>query len=347
VNKKIVSLLVAFVVVIPLVLSACGSSEPEETYNWDLSVWVSEQEHIARNVCMRFADTLEERTDGRIKVTVYAGGSLGPGAEHFDMARTGVADVCLFAPGYTPGRFPLTEILGLPFAVPTAEIGTEVATGLREEGYLDEEYADVKLLSLSTTVPYPIMTTDKRVTTMEDIKGMKIRTPGGFLSPALENLGAVPVSIASSEIYPSLERGIIEGVMLAYASAPAFTLDEVINYVAEAGLGGAAFGLVMNKDSFEELPADLQEIVEEVGNEASIWGAESYDNEDARERDNFEDLGIEINQITGAELQRWMLAVQPIWDDWVEDIEEQGLPGQEVYDEFVSLLAQHGVELPY
>jgi TRAP-type C4-dicarboxylate transport system substrate-binding protein len=346
-SKKILFVVMILVFVLPLILGACGGSNPQETFKFTMSTWVSEQEHTTPNVVMRFADTVQQRSGGRIEITVYPNGSLGPGAEHFDMARTGVADICLYSAGYTPGRFPLTEILGLPFAVPTAEIGTNVATALRDKGYLDEEYADVKLLSLSTTTPYPIMTTNKRITKMEDLNGLQIRSPGGFLTQALEDLGATPISMASSEIYSSLERGVIEGVMLAYASAPAFKLEEVIHYSVEAGLGAATFGIVMNKDSFESLPPDLQEIVVEVGNDASIWGAESYDTVTAAERDVFIQSGIEINEITGAELQRWQAAVKPIWDAWVQDTDNKGLPGQEVYNEFVSDLAEEGVILPY
>src|SRR5580692_5883897 len=134
--------------------------------------------HAMSQWMIRWANNLEKDSGGRIMVKRFPGSQMGPVQQHYDFVRTGQADVAWFLHGATPGRFPLTELVQVPYLVGSAEIGTKVLNDseLRSK-YLDAEHKGVKVLLLLTHQPGNVHTTKKPIRTVEDMKGLRIRSP--------------------------------------------------------------------------------------------------------------------------------------------------------------------------
>ena len=162
----------------------------------------------------------EKDSGGRITVKRFPGSQMGPVQQHYDLARTGQADVSWFLHGATPGRFPLTEIVQVPYLVGSAEIGTKVLNDpeLRSK-YLDAEHKGVKVLLLLTHQPGNVHTTKKPIRTVEDMKGLRLR----FASPTIRDfvaaLGGTPVGVLPTEQVEQLQKGTIDGVFIDYGGA--------------------------------------------------------------------------------------------------------------------------------
>ena len=221
-----------------------------------------------------FAKAVEEATKGEVKVQLYNGGELGAGpAEQYARAVDGVADLSISLPGYTASNFPLTLVAELPGVLAEAD-GTEKLWNHLD--LLKSEYKRTPLVALWSSAENILYSAKKPIRTIDDVKGMKIRVPSrnsGFL---VEAWGGTPVSMPVSEVYNSLQTGVIDAAMIDGTATKAFKLGEVANYVT---LGmkttNSPFFIVMNRDSWHGLSDEQKAAVEAAGKQASLNGQQS------------------------------------------------------------------------
>jgi TRAP-type C4-dicarboxylate transport system substrate-binding protein len=163
-----------------------------------LAYFVGDQHAMSRWL-IKWANSLENDSGGRIKVTRFPGSQMGPVQQHYDFARTGQADVAWFLHGATPGRFPLTELVQVPYLVGSAEIGTRPERP-DPRPILDAEHKGVKVLLLLTHQPGNVHTTKKPIHTVEDMKGLRLR----FASPTIRDFvtrrWTAPVGVLPTEL---------------------------------------------------------------------------------------------------------------------------------------------------
>jgi len=267
--------------------------------------------------------------NGRIKVTNYPGGVLAKFTALYDAIVKGVVDVGMIVPRYTVENFPLTGVLELPFTVPNGPVAASLLRGPLWEQYLSKEYKDVKVLAMSRSSGYQIMTAKKPIRALEDLKGVKIRAAGGADVSLFEALGGTPVKLDSMEQYEGLQRGTIDGTFFPYASIPAYKLQEVTKYVTETNTGGSVFAIIMNKKLWESLPRDLQLVIEYASKPSADQFAFSYYNQDVSSKKLAQDAGVEIIIPSAAEMAKIRAATKVVVDAWIKD---RGPQGQEVYD---------------
>jgi TRAP-type C4-dicarboxylate transport system substrate-binding protein len=342
----------ALSVILCLVLSGLGAyslalaAPAEKVVELRLSHWLPSTHLNHRNVFVPFAQAVEKKTGGRVKVTIFPSETLGKGKAHYDMVRTGAADMGLFFTSYHPGMFLLTDLLTLPFTLPTAVQGSKIYAELFKKGYFDQEYKEVKVIGTWTSDSYKIFLAKKKVMNLKDISGLKVRTPGGAMTPMLTALGAVPVSLSSSEIYTVMEKGIIEGGMLPIGSIPSFKLQEVTKYVIDLGCGISVFAVMVNKGVWNGLPKDVQKIFEEVGDEVTRWGGNAYDSEATNGKEILKKAGVEVYALAPAEEDKWKKATKGVWVKKIEDTEKSKVPTKKFMDEFLGLMRKEGVQPP-
>lgn len=280
------------------------------------------------------AREIEQRTEGRVKVEIFAGGVLGSLAEHYDMIKKAVCDMAYFIPSYSPGKFPLSSIAGLPFAFPSGVTGSWPIQRLQRKGYFDKETADVKLLYVTSISPSYIFMVKKKITKLEDVKGLKLRCFGDLQSKALEKLGIGPAFISVTELYTALERGVIDGALSSYAVGQTYRIPDACKYVAEFPINTGETAFAMNKDTFAKLSEKDKKIIEELGWEFGLRYSAWCDETDAAYRPALTKAGIEIFRPSIEEIARWEAATRAVWDEWVIDIEKKGLPGKEILADF-------------
>jgi TRAP-type transport system periplasmic protein len=307
-----------------------------------LAYYLGDQ-HAMSQWLIKWSEQLEKASNGRIVVKRFPAAQMGPVQDHYDFARTGKADVAFFLHGATPGRFPLTEIVQLPYLVGSAEIGTKTLNdpALRAK-YLDAEHADVKVLLLLTNQPGQIHTTKTPINTTKDMRGLRIRFPSPTIRDFIGALGARPVGVQATEQAEQLQKGMIDGVFIDYGGAGiAFKLGGIVKYTTETYAFVSSFGIVMNKDFWNKLPPDLQAIVEKSlqGVEKEVGAA--WDGLDIPGKRLLIEGGGETIKLSAEEEARFRKIGGELAAAKVKGLGSVGQPAAAVYEMMRSLSEQH------
>lgn len=245
-------------------IAAPSVARSQTVYNLKLGHFISPT-HIMSVYLQKWVDELKEKSNGRLNITIFPANVMGPTPNYADYARTGVADITWFLHGATPGRFPLTEIIQLPYMAGSAEIGTQVLNDPEVLGLLAPEYQGLKVLYLLTHQPGGLHTASKPVRTVADFKGLRIRFASVTIKSFIAALGGTPVGVPPSGIADALQKGTIDGAFVDYGGAhTAFRLGGLVKYTTELYSYVSSFGVVMNPTSFAKLPPDLQKLIEDT-----------------------------------------------------------------------------------
>jgi TRAP-type transport system periplasmic protein len=283
---------------------------------------------------------IEKRSGGRIKVTPFHGATLTPAPMIYDSVSKGIASIGMGTLGYTRGRFPLSEFTDHPLGYPSSRVATRLFNEYYKK-FRPKELDDVRVLYLQGIGPALLHTGKKPVSKLEDLKGMKIRASGLQVAPTTA-LGASPVGMPISDVYDALSKGVADGGFFPYEALDGWKLGEVIKYTTESYPSAMSSGLfvVMNKKTWESLPADLQKLVDQLDEEWVEKVATVWDEIDKEGKDFSLSRGNKTIPLSKQEGERWKKAVQPVLDDYVKMTKEKGLPGDEVLKFAVNYLKQ-------
>lgn len=289
-----------------------------------------------------FLKRVEEATEGRVTGTLYPANALGESEAQYDLAVTGVADMSMTLHGYTPGEFPLTSVTELPFIGKDAKDGSRIIWALNEKfPEIAEEHEGTKIAWLFKNDPAQILTSEKPVKKWEDLKGLRIRTPSPAGTEILEAYGAIPVQLPMGDVYEAMEKGLVDGALAPASVITNFQLDGVVNYITKGDLYTSSLMVVMNEDTWDRISPEDQEVIEELmGEEMALLAGETYDKDGEEGFKAAEKAGIEIYELSEEEKAEWMKPLESIADKWVEQMEQQGLPGREIYEAAVELSNQ-------
>lgn len=335
-NKQFLSIAVAIILVLVMILPACAKPAPAPPVK-PIELTLAQYSPPPRSPVPQFfadwSNEVEQRTGGRVKITIYWAEALGKMAEQYDTVVAGGADIVWGLQGVPPGRFPLDNVMELPFMFPASSVANSHIIWELYPEFLAPEYSEVKVIGLHTTAPLNLFTSTKPIRTLEDLKGMKIRAPDAVGAKVIESLGAVPTFIPVTELYHSLERGVVEGALTGWGPLQAFRWYEVLEYGTVVNTNCTPQYFVMNLDTWQRLPPDIQEIIDEVSGEyvAQKIG-EAYDEEILIGKEAAIAAGMELYTVPPAELNRFKEAVAPVYDWWVADIEAKGLPGGQLLE---------------
>lgn len=202
---------------------------------------------------------LEELTKGQVTIKVFYSQALGKAKEHYEMAAKGIADICFINTGFTPGRFPINELPAFS-AAPSGVMNGKGLLEVMKAGYLEKEYAGVKLLHVYGSSPSHFLWKKgvKGATNLEELKGKKIRVPTTGAANLMKALGASPVAMPMPEVYTSLERGVIDGTFTSINVFDVFNLAQVCDQITMADGPAFGFSLVMNQKTWEALSPEVK-----------------------------------------------------------------------------------------
>ena len=273
-----------------------------------------------------WAKEVEKRTQGKVKITIFPGGTLTPAPTCYDGVVKGISDLGMSVLAYTKGKFPLTEVIDLPLGYTSGAAATRLINQYFAK-FKPKELDEVKVLYLHAHGP-GILHTKKAVNQLEEIKGLRIRCTG-TVTEIVKALGAVPLSMPMGETYDALNRGMAEGSMAPIESLEGWKWGEVVKFTTES-FGSAystAFFVVMNKEKWDTLPADVQKTIDKVSAEWVEKTGKLWDDVDKSGREFSLKLGNKIIPLSSQENQRWAAAARPVLDDYVKRMKEKGLPG--------------------
>ena len=205
---------------------------------------------------------------------------------------------------------------------------------------LQREYSDVKVLALFCHPPGHFNTINKPIRTLEDFKGLKIRTASqpGVIN-ALKIFGAVPVTMAVSESYSALERGVVDGTVLPWEALSVFNQAELLKYSTEADFYTTAMMIVMNKRKYNSLPDDIKKVIDQTtGLVLSREVGRVYDSMRPVYKKRCLEKGMQTIQLPPEDTEKLKSLTMPIREEWVKDMEKKRLPGKAVLDAAIKFI---------
>ncbi len=285
---------------------------------------------------------IEAESKGGLKCQLYPSMQLGgTPPQLLNQARDGVADIVLTLPGYTPGRFPASEVFELPFISTTHEATSRALWDFVEKNGT-KEFAGVKPIATWVNGPYVLHSRDKRVDTLADLGGMKVRAPSRLGNKLLTALGATPVGMPVPQMAESLSKGVIDAALIPWEVVPATKTQELTKFHAEFGsertMTTATMIYVMNQKKYDSLSPELKAVIDaNSGRETSAWVASQFNASDANGKDATTAAGGTIYTIPAAEMEKWEAAAASVTEEWIKETPD----GKRLHEEAVALVKKY------
>ena len=292
-----------------------------------------------------WADQVEEASGGRIEIQRFPAMQLGgTPPQLIDQVIDGTADIVWTVAGYTPGRFPRTEVFELPFMMTDAEATSRAYWQLAEETMMDADFADFVPLGLWVHGPGVIHSSDP-VESVDDLDGMTLRAPSRMTNMLFSELGATTIGMPVPAVPEALSQGVIEATVIPWEVTASLRVPELVENHTEFGdasLYTVTFIFAMNQDAYDAMPADLQAIIDEnSGLELSGFAGRVMQDYDAPAREAAEDRGNYIITLDDASVEEWRAASASIADSWLAEAEAAGIDGDALLARAQELIAEN------
>jgi TRAP-type C4-dicarboxylate transport system substrate-binding protein len=303
--------------------------------------------NVHRHFLMPWAQKIATESQNRLRIQIFPSMQLGGAPPQlYDQARDGVADIIWTLPGNTPGRFPRIEVFELPFVPHRLAAPNAKAVWDFTQTHLRDEFREVHPITVWAHDGGQIHS-NKAVTRMEDLRGLKLRFPTRQAGEALRALGAAPIGLPIPQVPEALSQRVIDGAVVPWEVVPSIRMHELVrNHTEIPGtptLYAATFILAMNPAKYQGLPAELKAVLDaNSGMVAAEMAAKVWDDQGpvvramvARRRENT------IVQISNAEKERWMIATRPVIDALIAGSRERGFDGAALLADARGLIARH------
>jgi TRAP-type C4-dicarboxylate transport system substrate-binding protein len=271
---------------------------------------------VYHDILEPLARQIEADSHGRIQVDLRPLGVYGKPVE-----------------GYTPGRFPQSTVMELPLMFGDSVAGTKVFWQLYQEGLLAKDYADVKVLALYVLPPYGLLTVNRNVTALKDLRGLRMRTPSPTVGLALARLGTIPIGVPVNAIAANLANGTLDAIAYGWDSlytSPGVDgkpLADQVKYLVDANFAAPALMVVMNKAKYEALPEDLRKIIDaHTGGDLSLTFAKYREVTEAAAKQRLKADGVHVViTLTPAQREEMAKIIAPVVMDWANGLRDQGI----------------------
>ena len=326
-------------------LASLATTAAAQTVTLRLHQFLPPQAVIPAKALVPWAQKVEADSGGRIKVQLFHAMQLGGAPPQlFDQARDGVVDLSWTVLGYTPGRFPKTEVFELPFMIGAPEASSRAIQEYVEK-YAADEFKDVKLIAVHTHGP-GLFHTKAPVTGLESLRGMKIRGGSRIINNMLTKLGATPVGMPVPGVTEALSKGVIDGTTIPWEVTPSLKVTELVKnhttFAGKEGLYTQTFAFSMNKASYDKLPPDLKAVIDKnSGIETAAMFGRAMDEGDKVGRQIAERAKNNIVALDMAETQRWRRTAASVETDWINEVKGKGIDGAKLAAEARALISKH------
>ena len=308
---------------------------------WNVSVWGKRRaftEHIEK-----LAELVSEKTNGEFTMNVSYGG-LSKNRENLDGISFGAFEMAQFCAGYHPDKNRLITVLELPFlGVENLKQEVAVSHAVYDHPAVIDEMAqwNARLLMTSPMPQYNLVGTGEPRDELSEFEGMRVRATGG-LGKAFEAVGGVPTSVTASEAYQAMESGVVDTVAFAQHAHLSFgTINQATWWTENLNPGTVNCPVVVNIDAYESLSDEHREALDSSIDESIAYYLDNYGKLLARWDDVLAEKNVQKVTISESELDAFRAkAAAPARDAWIESMNAQGLPGQELYDLVMSTLKE-------
>ena len=327
------------------VVAAAGATAQE--YTFQLHHFLGAQSPAQTEMLEPWARQVEENSGGQVAIEIFPNMTLGGRPpELIQQVRDGVVDLVWTVNGYTPGLFPRTEVMELPFVYLNDPVAANLALSDMYDEWLAEEYRGVEPMFLHVHAGQAIHTRDKEVRTPEDLAGLNLRIPTRTGAWVIEALGANPVAMPVPELPPALQKGVVDGALIPWEIIPALQIQEQTEYQIEGHdktrFGTTTFQVSMNQARWEGLPEDVQKAFRDAsGTEWLQEVGEIWREIDERGIQIAVESGNEHITLTEEETQAFREVLEPVVDRWIEQVASEGIEGEALVERARELIAEH------
>ena len=266
-----------------------------------------------------WSKAVEQDSGGLIQFQTYLGGTVVTQRNTYDRLLNGVVDAVYAAFSEAPGTFQKITVSTLPFEAPRAVDASVALWRLYEAGLVADEMAAGHLICIFAFNPSGLQTS-RQITKADDMKGIKLATIARAASEELTLLGGTPVTMPPSEIYQSIQRGLVAGAVLGWTGTQTFKLDEVTKFHLDVPFGNNPAYFMMNKDAYAKLPEKAKAAVDK--NTGLTWSMTVGKASDAVEQESRERVraipGHTLGVLDAAEVATWRQRLAPIAEEWVK-----------------------------
>lgn len=300
-------------------------------------------------VIVPWCEKIEAESNGDLKCQIYPALQLGgTSAQLFNQARDGVADIVWTLPGYTAGRFPISEAFELPF-VTAEQVPASRALWDFIEKNAQKEFRGVRPLAVWVNGANQIHLRDKKVERLEDLQGLKIRAPSRLGNKLLAALGSTPVGMPVPQMAESLSKGVIDGALVPWEVVPATKAHELTKYsmqtAGDTAMTTATHIFVMNKRKYDSLTPEQKKVIDNnSGSDTSAWAAQQFSAANDVGLNLALKNGNEVYALSEEETKRWVEAAQPVTDEWIKEVSAKGADGAALVQEAKALVKKYASE---
>jgi len=321
---------IVFICFAATVFLAGNIIQPPHANARDLSFGIfAGSEHYHTKAMKAWAKDVEAATNGEIKIVFYPGGTLAKSPNDYNAVIKGIQDISTAACGWTKGRFPLTRVVDLPLGMKTSVQASLVTQDFYDK-FKPAEWNEVKVLYLINH-GHAFFHTKTKIQRLEDLKNVRIRSTGNDALVA-KSAGATAVGMPMSESYIALQKGIVDGILCNFGAMEDWKLGEVTKYHLDYPVVGCAFWVAMNKNVWNSLSPEIQKAIDKVNQKHVSLTGQVWENSDISGRKFVKSLGNEIVKLSPEEEAKFSRAFEPILKNYVEEMKEKNLPGQEALD---------------
>jgi TRAP-type C4-dicarboxylate transport system substrate-binding protein len=283
----------------------------------------------------RWKTEVEKRTGGKIVVQTFPGSTLLSAKNMFEGVVSGTADIGCLAMSYQPGRFPISEAIDQPVGFSSAKAASLALYDLIEK-YKPKEFEQVKIITLFTCPPANIMTI-KPVKSLKDLKGLELRV-GGTQADIIKNLGGIPVAMPQSDTPEALQKGTVKGHVSSMEVLKDFNYAAYTANTTIVNLWVVTFGVVMNKDKWNSLPADVKKVIDDMRKEQALWTGTYVDDHVTESlKWSKEKYNLQIIELPASEKAEVPKLIKPLIDGYIERVTKAGLPGNQIMKDVYAL----------
>ncbi len=324
-----------------LSLTCAGAVAQDKPVEIKLAHWVPAGHALAVTGFIPWGKSVEAASGGSIKVTIFPAQQLGKAADHYDMARDGIAQMAYVNPGYQAGRFPMIAAGELPFLLDKPGPASAALDAWYRD-YAEKEMKDVKVCL--THLHVGTLHSKQPITDPAQIKGMKIRPANGTVGSYVAQMGGTSVQVSAPEARDALTKGVADAITFPWNSIISFGIDKAVTYHNDMRLYAAVFVWALNKPFYEGLSVNQKKVIDNHCNNewAARVGKDWGDVEDGGREKLIAQGGHTIVKLTPAQLDAWKKAAAPVYDQWAADVGKAGYDGKKSLDALKAQLTKTG-----
>jgi len=320
-------------------MNVSGPEAEAKTWHFTYSIFFPAS-HDQFKAAEKWAQEVEQKTNKKVKITMFPGGTLTNAKNTYDGVVAGISDIGMSCFAYTRGKFPVMESLDLPLGYPNGVSASKAVNEFYKK-VRPQELDDVKVLYIHAHGP-GLLHTSKKVETLEDFSKMKIRSTG-LSAKVVESLGGIPVAMPQGETYEAIKKGVAEGTFGPIEVLKGWRQAEVVKSTTDTSNIGytTTMYVVMNKKKWESLPEDIRKIIEEINEKAVLEHGKAWDRSDKAGKEYSLELGNSFVTLSDEQKALWKEKVKPVIEGYIEEVSSKGIDGNKIVSEITGLIEKY------